>query len=177
MHGMIWKRLGALCAIFCLLALAACSGGLPDGYSEYKDEKAGFALAHPSDWEELHGMGTLVSFAAPGESTKGRPNFGVTSERLGQDMTPEQYIEQAKKIMTQVMPGFTFLEQASETINDRKGVRFKYSIEVDDQKLTLVGFAVIEKQMAYVVTGGCKDDQFKEFESVFDTAGRSLRVL
>lgn len=177
MRCTIWARLGALSAVLFLLALAACSGKLPDGYSEYKDEKNGFVLAHPSDWEELHGMGTLVSFAAPGESSKGRPNFGVTSERLGQNMSPEEYIEQAKKIMTQVMPGFKFLEQRSETIHDRKGVRFKYSIEVDGQKLTLVGFAVINKQMAYVVTGGCKDEQFQEFEGVFDIAGRSLNML
>lgn len=177
MRSSIWIRLGALCAALCLLALAACSGGLPDGYSEYKDEKGGFALAYPSDWEELHGMGTLVSFAAPGESAKGRPNFGVTSERLGKTMSPVEYLEQAKKVMAQVMPGFTFLEQKPEEIQGRKGVRFMYSIEIDDQKLTLVGHAVIDKQMAYVVTGGCKDDLMPEFEKVFDTAGTSLRIL
>lgn len=177
MHSKFWKQLGALGAVLCLLALAACSGGLPKGYTEYKDEKNGFALGHPTDWEELHGMGTLVSFAAPGETTQGRPNFGVTSERLGQDMSAEDYLEQAKKIMTQVMPGFSFLEQKSETISGRDGVRFKYNIEIEGQKLTLVGFAVIDKQMAYVVTGGCKDEQYAEFEDVFNTAGRSLRIL
>lgn len=177
MRSYTWKRLAALGAILCLLALAACSGGLPNGYTEYKDEKNGFALGHPSDWEELHGMGTLVSFAAPGESTQGRPNFGVTSERLGQDMTPENYLNQAKKIMAQVMPGFVMVDEKNEKIDGRDAARFKYQIELDGQKLTLVGFAVIDKQVAYVVTGGCKDDQFAEYEKVFDIAGRSLRIL
>lgn len=177
MRSTTWKRVGALAAMLCLLALAACSQGLPDGYTDYEDKGNGFAIGYPSDWEVLRGMGTIVSFAAPGESSQGRPNFGVTMERLNQHITPTEYLEQAKGIMAQAMPGFAFLEQSAETINGRDAVRFMYSIEIEGQKLTLVGFAVIDELMAYVVTGGCKDEQYAEFEHVFDAAGRTLRML
>lgn len=177
MPAISWKSLVLLSVLFGLLVLNGCSGGLPEGFVLYEDESNGFAIGHPEPWEELHGMGTLVSFVAPGKSSQGRPNFGVTSENLGQDMTPAQYLEQARKVMQQVMPGFEFLGQQSETIDGRDAMRFKYSIAIDDQQLTLVGFAVIHEQMAYVVTGGCKDEQFADYESVFDLAGRSLRIL
>ncbi|MEF2146148.1 MAG: DcrB-related protein [Desulfovibrionaceae bacterium] len=177
MREMMKKRSWMLLLGGMLLLVAACSGGLPEGFKEYKDLEQGFSIGYPEDWKELHGMGTLVTFAHPDENAKGRPNFGVTTEALKVAVTPDEYLENAKSVMVKVMPGFEFLEQTSETINGENGVRFKYDIEVDGQKLTLLGFAVIKNNTAYVVTGGCKQEQFEENVGTFDKAGRSLRIL
>lgn len=172
-----WKQRVLFICLCSLTLLCACSNGVPDGFALYEDESNGFAIAYPQDWEEMHGMGTLVSFAEPGESAKGRPNFGVTSEKLNSTMTPEQYLQQARIVMKQVMPKFEFLGQQNETIDGRDAIRFQYSIVIDGQQLTLVGFATIQDNMAYVVTGGCQNEQFADYEGIFDQAGRSLRLI
>ena len=65
----------ALIAPVLLVLLSACGSDTMSGYQRYEDDKNGFALQYPEDWEQLHGTGALVTFMAPAEpGSPGRPN-------------------------------------------------------------------------------------------------------
>lgn len=161
-----------------LLALAGCGSDAMDGYSRYEDPKNGFAIQHPEDWEPLHGTGALVTFMAPAEpGTAGRANVTVTMEPVPASMTAAEYLEQAKPLLAQMLPEYEFGGQEPVTVGGVEGIRYSYTIEIQGHRMSLIGYALLAKGHAYVLTAGSLADRFDKHAETFDTICRSMEIL
>ena len=165
-------------ALFVLGLASACGPDAMSGFVRYEDDKNGFAFQHPEDWEPLHGTGALVTFMAPAvPGVPGRANVTMTMEPVPSDMTPEAYLEQAKPLLAQILPDYEFTGQESVTVGGVDGVRYTYDIEIQGQRMRLVGYALLAKDHAYVLTAGALADRFENYADTFELICRSVEIL
>ncbi len=168
----------ALIAPVLLVLLSACGSDTMSGYQRYEDDKNGFALQYPEDWEQLHGTGALVTFMAPAEpGSPGRPNATVTMEPVPGDMTPEAYLERAKPLLAQLLPKYAFGDQESVKVGGVDAVRYTYTIEIQEHRMNLVGYALLTNNKAYVITAGALADQYERYADTFEKICRSMEIL
>lgn len=166
-----------LSALFALALASACGPDAMEGFERYENDKEGFAIQYPADWEPLHGTGALVTFMAPAEpGFPGRANVTVTAEPVPSNMTPEAYLDQAKPLLAQVLPKYEFTGQDTVTVNGVDGVRFTYLIEVQGHPMSLVGYALLSGDRAYVLTAGALADRFGNYAEIFDRICRSMEI-
>jgi hypothetical protein len=152
---------------------------IPAGFVEFRDEKAGFAISYPKDWEVLEAPGDpQVSLVA---TLNQRDSFLVRVVPLGVQVGPKELpgmtsitnkivtsgegvtvITGPKDVQVGGLPGYFYLYTFMD--EGQKGAHSHYFLFKGDKMITLVFQAIPE-------------DQFQKQAPVFDQIANSFRVL
>lgn len=180
---------GAALALAALLLLSGCKFSLnlgekktvtveppavPEGFTEYKSEAEGFAIAYPSDWEKQEDFedASLILIKPLEEGDEYFTTMNVVAEEDAA-LPLKAYLAAMEAEMKSSCDDYEKISSSEYTLNGVKAAELVYSCSIQDEesgdsaKLRLMQVIVIYQNKAYVITAAAEESIFSKTEPVF----------
>lgn len=184
-----WSICGAALALAALLLLSGCKFSLnlgekktvtveppavPEGFTEYKSEEEGFAIAYPSDWEKQEDFedASLVLIKPVEEGDEYFTTMNVVTED-GAALPLKAYLAAAEADLKSSYDDYEKISSSEYALNGVKAAELVYSCSIRDEEsgdsaqLRLIQVIVIYQNKVYVITAAAEESIFSKTEPVF----------
>jgi len=139
-------------------------------------EKYGVTIIVPADWKVTKRTSNPVLFAvAPGAGDHG-PMVNVVVEDLTRRMAPFDYLQANVISMRISLPGLETKGGGVEFSGPEAPAWIHFTYPRGDVTIEAIAYCRTKDYQAYVVTAVAPADRFPEYEALFKTIGRSLRI-
>jgi hypothetical protein len=154
--------------------------GIPPGFVEYRDERAGFAVSYPSNWTRLEStdpqVGLVVTLGERGSflarvvhlpkavAPSDLPGLRALTDRAMSSGGDLEVLSGPRQIEVGSLPGYHYLYRFTDAGTGRKGAHSHY-------------FLFNHSDMTSLVFQALPDDEFKGLAPVFDQIVGTFRVL
>lgn len=161
---------------------------LKPGYKKFLNEKRGYAVQYPEDWEVSKPMFSHmpVLFLRPRKQppTKGKPkefreNFNVGTQKRRKPVDLDASHKTQMRLLKMQMPGVTMVSSESITVNDRPVKKDVATAKKGEMTLKMVLYMLVSdshKQL-YVLSASAPTETFDQYAPVFQDAIETLEIL
>lgn len=140
--------------------------------------QASFRMEIPEGWETYHDMGLMnVLVRGPQVSKKSafQPSVNVIVDGSLAVMSEQEYWDQTATQFQQMLNGFTYITTAPIELDGTPGTRSVFEHTMNGHRLRVLNYTIITSDRAYVLTGTALQDQYEEFEPLFEQIMQSFR--
>jgi len=168
----------ALLAAVLISAGCSCGGG---EYTLYTDEAGGFAISHPTDWEQVPQEevpeGILVIFRPTVTCGNVSESINVVEGTLPGPMTLDDWFAD-KQAPLSSLGEYTPISTDKVTVNGREAIKHVFSAWGEPATVVqAMQLYLLDGMTAWVVTCRCDPSCYAGYEAMFDAVVRSFRVL
>ncbi|MEI3796506.1 MULTISPECIES: hypothetical protein [unclassified Chitinophaga] len=175
--------------IFLLVVITACTyksnyrKAAEDVFEQIPDTKnlnAGkqeYRLDVPVGWTTRHQMVYGIDYyflSAPKTAADPNTNINVITERM-QNLSLEVYVKKAIEQIKLSIPSAVILDEGIIETDSLKGAWYKYNMEPQGIKATLVSYIFPKDDVAYIITAGTQTKDADRYRNTFDRVARSFK--
>lgn len=172
--------------VFSLLVLPESNGSIAGDQiksgadlTPYQDLDAGFAIKHPSNWEQkaVKPPTVVVSFVAsdPENAFADNMNLGIVHVRAGADI--EASMAGVIAHLSKLHPGFKLLKSEAAKMGSRPAHKIVYTVPSRKETIEAEQVGCIVDGRAYILTFETLPGRFDKMEATFRAVASSFDVL
>lgn len=154
------KIISVALALITVFALASCGGGVdaPDGFKLASNKVSDFYFFVPTNW--VVNMSTGVASAYYSETDK--TNVSMTSYKLSEAMTAEQYWEKTKTEYSSLFSEMSEAEVKTTTLGELEAKQYTYTAKAGTHDFKIMQIFCPKGETMYVFTYTATPEKFEE---------------
>ncbi len=150
----------------------------PQGWNRYEDERRGFSLTHPSDWEVLRGAGgLLVSVAAPAPPSDAfRSNMNVVRRVLDTSLDLEGFAQSALASLVRLLNEPIVIDVDTDVIAEHPARRLLVAYRQGLYALTTQQWLFRDDEHVWTISAGALTERWDQDADAFTDVAHSFRL-
>lgn len=147
------------------------------GGQTYQDPQGRFSLMAPADWGRIAEGGTAVAFGKT--APDGVPLAAVN---VALDPLPdagvglEEYTRAAERSLAQQLPDYRPIDLTPVSLDGRPAYRRIFTATIEGQPQQLQQVYLVDRQLAYVITGTTLQEAFRDYSALFDQIAGTFQI-
>jgi hypothetical protein len=174
-----WKQHQSIILIL-LVSVAAIGSGCSKGLSRYSDDKNGFSVGYPKDWQttEVTQTGIAVTFASPsdGDGDDFTETFSVSAGDIPEGLDSKAFAKMALKAPETYIEGYSGIDEKPVSVGSLKGYLVIYSGKLGDRKLVFKQAFFVKNTQGYSVIFTFAADKYPLYQTASDQVINSFSL-
>jgi hypothetical protein len=167
-NGKLYRRIAPFVLIFVILLVVDCNKGL----SRYTDDKNGFVVSYPGDWQmtEVTQPGIAVIFASPseGDDDKFLETFSVSAGDIPEGLDAKGFAKLALKAPETYIEGYSVIDEKPLSVGSLKGYLVIYGGKLGGEKLVFKQAFFVKNTQGYSVIFTFAAEKYQLYQKTAD---------
>lgn len=147
------------------------------GGQTYRDPQARFSFMIPANWTQVQAAGAEVAFQAPAPAGTIPATVNVVIETLPvAAVTLDEYDQAGEANLKQQFPDYKALSLTRVSVDGKPAYKRVYTATIAGRVLQLQQVYLIERDKAYLITGGAPQEAFAANMAVFDQISGTFKI-
>jgi hypothetical protein len=162
-----------------ILLIISCGKKEPPEPGRYYNKAHKFSIKMPNIWQfkENHLGAAVVAFSPQdGPDDKFFENVSISVERLGLDISSEEFAQDNLARMDMYLKDFVKLDSGTAIIDNRETHWSIYTHHNGPEPVKAITYSFAYKKRGYLITGAAAPDQFDKYKGAFNLITGSFKL-